>query len=125
MSVHVHAYVYVCASMRVYAHVQLYVYLYMCVCICIYVCIYTYIHTRVGVHMHSSWRILFICAVQSLYYMRVSQVFFQHLHARVRGDWKWGFFPAWLALVPSVGVYVLAGVDIRVFPCIFLYFGGC
>jgi len=45
------------------------VYVYMCVCV--YVCIYMYIHTRVGVHMHLCRRILFVCAVQSLYYMRV------------------------------------------------------
>merc|ERR1711865_1041172 len=58
-----HAYVYVCACMRVYVHVYMYV--------CVYVCIYIYIHTRVNVNMHSCRRILFICTVQSLYYMRV------------------------------------------------------
>ena len=47
----------------------MYVYVYMYVCV--YVCIYIYIHARVGVHMHSCRRILFICTVQSLYYMRV------------------------------------------------------
>jgi len=51
--------------MRVY----MYVYAYMCVCV--YVCIYMYMYTRVSVHMHSCRRILFIRAVQSLYYMRV------------------------------------------------------
>jgi len=61
-----HAYVYVCACMRVYVHVCMYVYVYM------YVCVYVfYIRARVGVHMHSCRRILFICTVQSLYYMRV------------------------------------------------------
>ena len=57
-----HAYVYVCACMRVYVHV------YMCVYVCMYVCVYVYIciniHTRVGVHMHSCRRILFIFTVQ-------------------------------------------------------------
>ena len=52
-----------------YVHVYMYV--------CVYVCIYIYIRARVGVHIHSCRRILFICTVQSLYYMRVrvSQVF--------------------------------------------------
>jgi len=46
-----------------YVHVYMYV--------CVYVCIYIYMRARVGVHMHSCRRILFICTVQSLYYMRV------------------------------------------------------
>ena len=50
-------------------HVYMYVYVYMCVCV--YVCIYIYIRARVGVHLHSCRRILFICTVQSFYYMRV------------------------------------------------------
>ena len=66
IGVHIHAYVYVCACMRVYVHVYMYVYVYMYVCVC--VCIYMYIHARVGLHMHSCRRILFICTVQSLYY---------------------------------------------------------
>jgi len=64
-----HAYVYVCACMREYVHMIMYVYVYMYVCV--YVCIYIYIRTRVGVHMHLCRRILFICTLQSLYYMRV------------------------------------------------------
>ena len=48
-------------------------YMYVCVYIyvCVYVCIHIYIHARVGVHMYSRRRTLFICTVQSLYYMRV------------------------------------------------------
>jgi len=79
--------------MRVYVHV--YMYVYVCACVCVYVCIYMYIHTRVGVHMHSCRCILFVCTVQSLYYMRVSQCItcvFKYLHACVGGDWKWNFF---------------------------------
>jgi len=53
--------------------VCVYVYVYMYVCV--YVCIYIYIHARVGVHMHSCRRILFIFTVQSLLHARVSQVF--------------------------------------------------
>ena len=64
-----HAYVYVCACMRVYVHV--YMYVYVCVYVCVYDFIYIYIHARVGVRMHSCRRILFICTVQPLYYMRV------------------------------------------------------
>ena len=38
-----------------------------------------------------------------------------------------GFFPAcsWLALVAGVGGYALAGVEIGVLSCIFLFFCGC
>jgi len=50
-------------------HVYMYVYVY--VYVCVYVCIYIYIRARVDVHMHWCRRILFICTVQSLYYMRV------------------------------------------------------
>jgi len=71
IGVHIHAYVYVCTCMRVCVHVHICMYMYVCVSVNIYVCIYMYIHTRVGVHMHLCRRILFICTVQSLYYMRV------------------------------------------------------
>ena len=64
-----HAYVYVCACMRVQVHVYMCVYVY--VYVCVYVFIYIYTHARVGVHIHSCRRILFICVVQSLCYMRV------------------------------------------------------
>jgi len=69
--------------MRVYVHVHMYVYVYMCVCV--YVCIYMYIHTRVCVHMHSCRRVLFICAVQSLYYMRMYHRCFLRPACRVWG----------------------------------------
>ena len=64
-----HAYVYVCACMCVWVHVYMCVYVYMYVCV--HVCTYIYMRVLVGVHMHSCRRILFICTVQSLYYMRV------------------------------------------------------
>jgi len=67
--VHMHAFVYVCACMCVYVHV--YMRVYVCMYVCLYVWIHIYIHTRVCVHMHSCRRILFVCTVQSLYYMRV------------------------------------------------------
>ena len=58
----------ICVCMYVcIVHVYMYVYVYMYVCV--HVCIYIYIRARVG--MHSCRRILFICTVQSLYYMRV------------------------------------------------------
>jgi len=59
---------YVCVCMYVcIVHAYMYVHVYMYVCV--YVCMYIYIRVRVGVHMHSCRRILFICTVQSLYYM--------------------------------------------------------
>ena len=62
-------------------------------CVCVYVCIYMYIHTRVGLNMHSYRRILFICAVQSLYYMRMYHMCFLNTCLRVWGRiGRWGFF---------------------------------
>ena len=49
--------------------------MHICVCAYVYVCSCIYLCAsmilRVGVHMHSCKRILFICTIQSLYYMRV------------------------------------------------------
>ena len=119
-----HAYVYVCACMRVYMHVYMYVYAYMYVCV--YVCIYIYIRARVGVHMHSCRRILFICTVQSLYYMRVYYRCFLTLECVCGGGLEVGLVSAcsWSARVTGVGGYVLAGVEIGVLSCIFLCFAG-
>ena len=118
-----HAYVYVYACMRVYVHVYVYVYVY--VYVCVYVCIYIYIRARVGVHMHSCRCILFICTVQ--YHMRVYHRCFLTLACVCVGGLEVGFVSAcsWLALVTGVGGYVLAGQEIGVLSCIFLYFCGC
>jgi len=100
--VHACAYACVCIYVCMYVckvHVYMYVYVYMYVCV--YVCIYIYIHACVGVHMHSCRRILFICTVQSLYYMRVNhRCFLTHECVCVKGL-EIGFFSAcsWLALV--------------------------
>jgi len=119
------AYVYVCACMRVYVHVYMYVYAYMYVCV--YVCMYIYICVRVGAHVHLCRRILFICAVQSLYYIRVYYKWFLTLACVCGGGFEVGFVSvcSWLALVTGVGRYVLAGVEIGDLSCIFLYFRGC
>jgi len=116
-----HAYVYVCACMRVYVHVYMYVYAYMYVCV--YACTYIYIHARVGVHMHSCRRILFICTVQSLYYMRVYRRCFLTLACVGVGGLEVGFVSAcsWLSLVAGVGGYGWAGVKIGVLSCIFFF----
>jgi len=122
--VHIHAYIYVC----IYACICVCVYdVYAYMYVCVYVCIYIYIHTRVGVHMHSCRRVLFICTVQSLYYMRVYHRCFLILACVCVGGLEVGGFSAcsWLALVAGVGDYVLAGVEIGVLSCIFLYFCGC
>jgi len=105
------------------------VYMYVCVYMyfCVYVCIYIYIRARVGVHIHSCRRILFICTVQSLYYMRVCHRCFLTPACVCEGGLEVGFVLScsWLALVTGVGGYVLAGVEIGVLSCIFLYLGGC
>ena len=101
---HIHAYVYVCACMRVYVHVYMCVYIYIFVCV--YVCIYIYIHTRVGVHMHSCRCILFICTVQSLYYMRVFHRCFLTLACvRVKGL-EVGFVSAWVCVCACIRAYI-------------------
>jgi len=89
-----------------------YMYLHVYMYVCVYVCIYIYIRARVGVHMHSCRRILFICTVQFLYYMRVYHRFFLTLACVCVGGLEVGFVSAcsWLALVTGVGGYVLAGV---------------
>jgi len=102
----------------------MYVYVYMYVCV--YICIYIYIRVRVGVHVYLCRRILFICTVQSLYYMRVYHMCFLTLaHVRV-GGLEVGFVSvcSWLALVTGVGVYVLAGSEIGVLSRIFSIFAG-
>jgi len=102
-----------------YLHVYMYV--------CVYVCIYIYIRERVVVHMHLCRRILFICTVQSLYYMILYHRCFLTLACVCVGGLEVGFLSAcsWLALVTGVGGYVLAGVEIGALSYIFLYFCGC
>ena len=112
---------YACICARVYACICIYV----CLCICMHIHLYT--HKRVVLHMHSCRRILFICTVQSLYYMRVYHRCSITPACVCVGGSEVGFFPAcsWLVLVAGVGGYVLAGVEIGGLSCIFLYFCGC
>ena len=103
-----------------------------CVCVCVYVCTYFCVYVcmcacvraHVDVRMHSCTRILFICTVQSLYYMRVYRRCFKTC-MRVCGTIGSAvvFVSAcsWLALVTGVGCCVLAGVEIGVLSCIFPY----
>jgi len=102
-------------------------YLYEYMYCCVYVCIYIYIHARMGVHMHLCRRVLFMCTIQSLAYMRVYYMCFLTLACVCGGEWEVGFVSAcsWLALVTGVGGYVLAGVEMVLLSCIFLYFCGC
>jgi len=104
-----------------------YIYVYVYVYVCVYVFIHIYIHARMGVHMHSCRRILFICTVQSLCHMRVHHRSFLTPACVCVGGLKVGSVSAcsWLALVAGVGGYVLAGVEMGVLSCIFLYFCGC
>jgi len=125
--VHTCAYACVCICVCMYACI---VHVYMCVhvyvYVCVHVCIYIYMRARVGVHMHSCRRILFICTVQSLYYMRVYHRCFLTLACVGVGGLGVGFVPAcsWLALVTGVGDYVLAGVEIGVLSVYFSIFAG-
>ena len=123
---------YVCICMRMYMCVHVCVYsacVYVCICIyvCLCICMHITIRARVGVHMHSCRHILFFCTVQSLYYMRVYHRCFLTLVCVCVGGLEVRFVSScsWLALVAGVGGYVLAGVEIGVLSCIFLYFCGC
>jgi len=80
----------------------MYVYVYMHVCV--YVCIYICMRARVGVHMHSCRRILFVYTVQSLYYMRVYYRCLLTLACVSVGRSEVRFVSAcsWLALVAGV-----------------------
>jgi len=108
LGVSICAYVCICMRMCMCVHVCVYN---ACV---VYVCIYICIHAHVGVHMYSCRRILFICTVQSLYYMRVYHRCFWTLACVCVGGLEVGFVSAcsWLVLVTGVGGYVLAGVEI-------------
>ena len=88
----------------------------MCVCV----------RAHVDVRMRSCRRILFICTVQSLYYMRVYHRCFLTLACVSVGGLEVGFVSACssLALVSGVGGCVLAGVEIGVLSCIFSIFAG-
>jgi len=114
----VHVCVYMC--MRICMYMYIYVSVYMYAYTCIYTHVWVYICTRAGafVYLYFPIPVLHTC---------VSQVFFQHQHACVVGDWKWGFFPncSWLARAAGVGGYVLTEVKIEVLSCLFLYFCGC
>jgi len=91
----------------VYMYVNVYMY------VCVYVFIYIYIHARVGVHMHSCSRILLICTVQSLYYMRVYHRCFLTPACVCGEGFEVGVFPtySWLALFAGVGLCFGRGRD--------------
>ena len=125
-----------CVHVCVYRCMSICMYMYMCMSAYTYaytfidvidINIYHIIRARVGVHMHPCRRILFICTVQSLYYMRVYHRCFLTLACVCGGGLQVGFVSAcsWLALVTGVGGYVLAGVEIGVLSCTFLNFCGC
>ena len=97
----------------------MYMYVYVYMYVCVYVCICIYIRARAGVHMLPCRRILFICTVQSLNYMRVYHRGFLTLACVCVGGLEVVFVSAcsWLALVTGVGGYVLAGVEIGVLSC--------
>ena len=79
---------------------------YVCMYFCVYVCMCVCVRAHVDVRMHSCRRILFICTVQSLYYMRVYHRCFFTLACVCVGVLEMGFVSAcsWLALVSGVGV---------------------
>jgi len=115
---------YMCVHVRVYMCTFICMYMYTCVSVYMYaytwIYVWVYICTRVGAFC------LFVLSNPFTTCVCITGVF-EHLHEWVGGNWKWGFFSAcsWLALVAGVGGYILAGVEIGVLSCIFLYFCGC
>jgi len=103
-----------------------YVYVYVYMYVCVYVFRHIYIYARVCVNMHSCRCILFICTVQSPYYMRMYHSCFLTPACVCVGELEVGLFStcSWLALVAGVGGYVLVGVEIGGLSGIFLYFCG-
>jgi len=75
----------VCACVRIWVHVC--VCAYVCMYFCVYVCMCVCVRVHVDVRMHSCRRILFICTVQSLYYMRVYHRCFLTLACVCVGGW--------------------------------------
>jgi len=124
---------YVCICIRMYMCVHVCVYRCMCICmymyiyVCLCICMHIHLYTSACGCTYSCRRILFICTVQSLYYMRAYYRCFLTLACVCVWALDVGFVSAysWLALVTGVGGYFLAGVEIGVLSCIFLYFCGC
>jgi len=88
--------------MRMCVCVHVCVYGCMCVCVCVYVCMYFCVYVcmcvcvraHVDVRVHSCRRNLFICTVQSLYYMRVYHRCFLTLACVCVGGLEVGFVSA-------------------------------
>ena len=119
--------------MRMYMCVHVCVYRCMCICVYMYICmsvymyartfsarLWVYICTRVGAFC------LFVLSNLSIY-MRVYHRCFLRLACVCVRELEVGFVSAcsWFALLTCVVGYVLAGVEIGVLSCIFLYFCGC
>ena len=81
MCVHVCVYMCMCTCMYMYICVSVYMYAYTCICTRVWV----YICTRVGAFC------LFVLSHFCTTCVCTTGVF-QHQHACVVGDWKWGFF---------------------------------
>ena len=104
----------VCMYACICAASYVYICIYVCLCVCMHIHVYTRACGCTCALVYAQFVYLY-CQIP-LQHACVSQVFFEHLHAWVGGDWRWGFVPAcsWSALVAGVGGYVLAGVEIGV-----------
>jgi len=111
---HMHACVCVCTCAYVWVYVCVCVY--VCMYFCVYVCMCVCVRAHVDVRMYSCRRILFICTVQSLYYIHMYHKCFLTLTCVCGGGLEVGFVStcSWLALVSGVGDCVLTEVEIGV-----------
>jgi len=105
------------------------VYVCICIYICLCICMHIHLYTRACGCTYALVKAHFVylyCSI-ALLHARVSQVFNLTLACVCGGGLEVGFVSAcsWLALVTGVGGYVLAGLEIGVLPCVFLYFFGC
>ena len=115
---------YMCVHICVYRCMCIFKYMYICMSVYMYA--YTFIYTRVWVYICTRVGAFCLYLLSNLYYMRVYHKCFLALACVCGGGLEVVFVSArsWLALVTGVGGYVLAGVEIGVLSCIFLYFCG-
>jgi len=120
-----HAYVYVYTCMCVFC---MYICMYMYICMSVYMYAYTFIYARVCVYLCTRVGAfcLFVLSNLSTTCACITGVSLTLACVYV-GRLEVGFVSAcsWLALVTSVGGYVLAGLEIGVLSVTFLYFCGC
>ena len=102
-----------------YMCVHVCVYRCMCICMYMYICLSVYMYAYPFIYARVS---VYICTRVGAFCLFVLSNL-SNTCACITGVSQPSC--SWLALVNGVGGYVLAGVEIGVLSCIFLYFCGC